>query len=135
MGFFSNLFEGDFKSIYNNAVNNWEKGQIVSGTGFDSVINGAMNAITGGIGSPALKAFAKQHNSIGLTSDEAKSPQIVKQRLQTILNKKQQGFTNSQIQSFISNDLKSKQNKIFGFKQKNVIGFAAVVFILTYIKN
>ena len=48
MGFFKNLFKGDFKKIGKNFVNNLSEGRLVKGTGIDGIINGAANAASGG---------------------------------------------------------------------------------------
>lgn len=48
MGFFKNLFKGDFKKIGRNFANNLSEGRLIKGSGFDGVINGAANAASGG---------------------------------------------------------------------------------------
>lgn len=48
MGFFKNLIKGKFKKIGSNLANNISKGKIISGSGFDKIINTAASAYTGG---------------------------------------------------------------------------------------
>lgn len=62
MGFFKNLFSGNFKEIAHQAVKNIKNGQLIKGGGFiGDLINTGVNTVSGG-------ALTKIKNSIGTGS-------------------------------------------------------------------